>query len=178
METKIVGVVGAGQMGHGIAHVMLRAGHRVVLLDVSQELVESGAKRIIKGLARDVEKERITAEQREQAVTRLKTALMPTVPEIADALSMVGQAGPCRGRHHHRGGDGEVRSQSRGLPLARAALPAGDDLRLEHFFDFHHAPRRRHPAARQVRGPALFQSRAGDEAGGSGAGPSDRARNR
>ena len=65
-------------MGHGIAHVMLRAGHRVVLLDVSQELVESGAKRIIKGLARDVEKERITAEQREQAVTRLKTALMPT----------------------------------------------------------------------------------------------------
>jgi 3-hydroxybutyryl-CoA dehydrogenase len=91
METKIVGVVGAGQMGHGIAHVMLRAGHRVVLLDVSHELVESGAKRIIKGLARDVEKERITAEQREQAVTRLKTALMPKIPKVADALSMVGK---------------------------------------------------------------------------------------
>jgi len=89
METKIVGVVGAGQMGHGIAHVMLRAGQRVVLLDVSQDLVDAGAKRIIKGLARDVEKERMTAEEREQAVTRLKTALMPTVPKVAGVLSML-----------------------------------------------------------------------------------------
>ncbi len=86
METKIIGVVGAGQMGHGIAHVMLRAGHRVVLLDVSQELVESGAKRIIKGLARDVEKERMTAEQREQAVTRMKTAIMPTTKPANSVL--------------------------------------------------------------------------------------------
>ena len=73
METKIVGVVGAGQMGHGIAHVMLRAGHHVILLDTSQAFVDAGAKRIVKGLARDVEKERLTEEQRQQAVTRLKT---------------------------------------------------------------------------------------------------------
>jgi len=73
---QFIAVVGAGQMGHGIAHVMLRAGHRVLLLDVSQELVEAGAKRIIKGLARDVEKARLTAEQREQALTRLKTMTM------------------------------------------------------------------------------------------------------
>ena len=86
METKIIGVVGAGQMGHGIAHVMLRAGHRVVLLDVSQELVESGAKRIIKGLARDVEKERMTSEAREQAVTRMKTAIMPTTKPANSVL--------------------------------------------------------------------------------------------
>ena len=44
-----IGVVGAGQMGHGIAHVMLRAGHSVILLDTSQAFVEAGAKRIIKG---------------------------------------------------------------------------------------------------------------------------------
>ncbi len=86
METKIIGVVGAGQMGHGIAHVMLRVGHRVVLLDVSQELVESGAKRIIKGLARDVEKERMTSEAREQAVTRMKTAIMPTTKPANSVL--------------------------------------------------------------------------------------------
>src|ERR1039458_8353676 len=78
MEIRTVGVVGAGQMGHGIAHVMLRAGHRVLLLDVSQDLVQAGAKRILKGLARDVEKERLTEEQRQQAVTRLKTTTMPT----------------------------------------------------------------------------------------------------
>ena len=74
MEATTVGVIGAGQMGHGITHVMLRAGHRVILLDASQALVEAGAKRIIKGLARDVEKERLTEEQRQQAVARLKTA--------------------------------------------------------------------------------------------------------
>ena len=79
MEAMTMGVIGAGQMGHGIAHVMLRAGHNVILLDASQTLVDAGAKRIIKGLARDVEKERLTEEQRRQAVTRLKTTT-----EIAD----------------------------------------------------------------------------------------------
>jgi 3-hydroxybutyryl-CoA dehydrogenase len=79
-------------MGHGIAHVMLRAGYRVVLLDVSQELVESGAKRIIKGLARDVEKERLTEDLRQQAVTRLKTATMPTKPAMPSPLHYLGRA--------------------------------------------------------------------------------------
>jgi len=80
METKTVAVVGAGQMGHGIAHVMLRAGHNVVLLDTSQALVDAGAKRILKGLARDVEKERLTEEQRQAAAARLKTAIMSIFP--------------------------------------------------------------------------------------------------
>jgi 3-hydroxybutyryl-CoA dehydrogenase len=73
MDTVTVGVIGAGQMGHGIAHVMLRAGHRVLLLDTTQALVDAGAKRIAKGLARDVEKQRVTEEQRQQALARLKT---------------------------------------------------------------------------------------------------------
>jgi len=73
LQNRSIGVVGVGQMGHGIAHVMLRAGHRVTLLDVSQAFVEAGAKRIAKGLARDVEKQRLTEEQRFQAVARLKT---------------------------------------------------------------------------------------------------------
>ena len=74
METVTVGVVGAGQMGHGIAHVMLRAGHFVILLDTAPTLVDVGAKRILKGLARDVEKERLTEVQRQQAAGRLKTS--------------------------------------------------------------------------------------------------------
>jgi 3-hydroxybutyryl-CoA dehydrogenase len=78
MEIKTVAVVGAGQMGHGIAHVMLRAGHNVVLLDTSQALADAGAKRILKGLARDVEKERLTEEQRQHAAARLKTAIIST----------------------------------------------------------------------------------------------------
>jgi 3-hydroxybutyryl-CoA dehydrogenase len=78
LNQPTVGIVGAGQMGHGIAHVMLRAAHNVVLLDTSQALVDAGAKRILKGLARDVEKERLTEEQRQHAVARLKTAIMST----------------------------------------------------------------------------------------------------
>jgi 3-hydroxybutyryl-CoA dehydrogenase len=81
-----IGIVGAGTMGHGIAHVMLRAGHRVLLLDISRDLVEAGAKRISKGLARDVEKERMTAEEREQALTRLKATTMAADLAAADFI--------------------------------------------------------------------------------------------
>jgi len=85
-QGRSVGVVGAGQMGHGIAHVMLRAGHSVVLLDTTETLVDAGAKRIAKGLARDVEKERITAQQREQALARLITATEPAELAGADII--------------------------------------------------------------------------------------------
>jgi 3-hydroxybutyryl-CoA dehydrogenase len=92
---QIVAVVGAGQMGHGIAHVMLRAGHHVILLDASQAFVDAGVKRIIKGLARDVEKERLTEEQRQQAVTRLETTTMPTTKPansiLPEGLRMLGR---------------------------------------------------------------------------------------
>ena len=86
MESKTVGVVGAGTMGHGIAQVMLRAGHRVLLLDMSQDLVEAGAKRVAKGLARDVEKARMTAEERDQALTRLKATTMAADLAAADFI--------------------------------------------------------------------------------------------
>ena len=65
---------------------MLRAGHRVLLLDVSQDFVEAGAKRIAKGLARDVEKERMTAEDREQALTRLKPTTVAADLAAADFI--------------------------------------------------------------------------------------------
>ena len=83
---KTVGIVGAGQMGHGIGQVMLRAGHRALLLDMSQDLVEAGAKRIAKGLARDVEKARMTAEERDQALTRLKATTMAADLAAADFI--------------------------------------------------------------------------------------------
>jgi 3-hydroxybutyryl-CoA dehydrogenase len=78
-----VGVVGAGTMGHGIAQVMVRAGHRVLLLDISQDFVEAGAKKVAKGLARDVEKARMTAEEREHALARLRATTV--VAELAAA---------------------------------------------------------------------------------------------
>ncbi|MGA2475944.1 MAG: 3-hydroxybutyryl-CoA dehydrogenase [Terriglobia bacterium] len=73
METKTVGVMGAGTMGHGIAQVLIRSGYTVFLHDLSQQFLDSGAERIAKGLNRDVEKNRLTGEEREKALSRLKT---------------------------------------------------------------------------------------------------------
>jgi len=65
--------MGAGTMGHGIAQVLIRSGYTVFLHDLSQQFLDSGAERIAKGLNRDVEKNRLTGEEREKALSRLKT---------------------------------------------------------------------------------------------------------
>jgi len=59
-------------MGHGIAQVLVRNGYSVILHDTTSELVGRGAERISRGLARDVEKGRLTAEEKQQAEDRLK----------------------------------------------------------------------------------------------------------
>jgi 3-hydroxybutyryl-CoA dehydrogenase len=68
-----VAVVGAGTMGHGIAQVLVRHGFDVCLTDTAEKFLKAGAERIAKGLARDVEKARLTEEERQQALGRLKT---------------------------------------------------------------------------------------------------------
>jgi 3-hydroxybutyryl-CoA dehydrogenase len=73
LEIRRVGVVGAGTMGHGIAQVLVKSGYSVTLNDVADKFLAKATDRIAKGLARDVEKGRMTVEQREQALGRLKT---------------------------------------------------------------------------------------------------------
>jgi 3-hydroxybutyryl-CoA dehydrogenase len=68
------GVVGAGTMGHGIAHTLLRHGYGVNFHDVSSTALEAAKKRIASGLARDVEKGRLAADEREKALARLSSA--------------------------------------------------------------------------------------------------------
>ncbi|QJU58993.1 3-hydroxybutyryl-CoA dehydrogenase [Sphingomonas sp. AP4-R1] len=65
---NIVGIVGAGQMGAGIAQVAAQAGVTVLLSDVSEEVAAKGKAGIAKQLGRLVEKEKITAEARDAAV--------------------------------------------------------------------------------------------------------------
>ncbi len=75
MQTiKTVGVVGAGTMGHGIAQVLVKNGIPTTLCDVSDVILARAADKISKGLGRDVEKGRMTAEEKEKALARLKTA--------------------------------------------------------------------------------------------------------
>jgi 3-hydroxybutyryl-CoA dehydrogenase len=84
LETKTVGVMGAGTMGHGIAQVLIRSGYTVFLHDLSQQLLDSGAGRIAKGLNRDVEKNRLTAEERDHALARLKPTTVAADLAAAD----------------------------------------------------------------------------------------------
>lgn len=70
----VVGVVGAGTMGAGIAQVCLGAGHEVVLYDVDEAAVERGRGRIADGLERLVSKGRLGAEARDLALLRLRTS--------------------------------------------------------------------------------------------------------
>lgn len=82
MEIRSVGVTGAGTMGHGIAQVLARAGYCVILHDLSQKFVEAATAKIAKNLAREVEKNRLTAEDRQKTLTRLKpTTLISNLAE-------------------------------------------------------------------------------------------------
>jgi 3-hydroxybutyryl-CoA dehydrogenase len=69
-----IAVVGAGQMGSGIAQVAAASGHHVLLNDRSPEFIESGLAGIAKNLDRSVEKQRITAEERIAILGRISPA--------------------------------------------------------------------------------------------------------
>ena len=69
---KTIGVVGAGQMGAGIAQVSAQAGFRVLLSDVDVERATKGKDGIAKGLGRLVEKEKITSDARDTALALIE----------------------------------------------------------------------------------------------------------
>jgi 3-hydroxybutyryl-CoA dehydrogenase len=69
-----IGVVGAGQMGNGIAHVCALAGFHVLLNDIAPERVTEGLATINGNLARQVTRQRISEEQRDAAIKRISAA--------------------------------------------------------------------------------------------------------
>jgi 3-hydroxybutyryl-CoA dehydrogenase len=73
MEVKRMGVVGAGQMGNGIAHVAALAGLEVVLSDVAESLLEKAMATIGKNLDRQVAKGSVSPEDKEKALARIRT---------------------------------------------------------------------------------------------------------
>ena len=79
---RTVGIIGAGQMGAGIAQVCAQGGYEVVLYDASADAVKVAVGRIEKGLARLVEKEAITTEQATDALKKLMPAA--SVSELKD----------------------------------------------------------------------------------------------
>ena len=74
-DIKTVGVIGAGTMGNGIAHVFAKSGYQVVLVDVEQRFIDRGLDTITKNMEREVAKNKLTAEQREAALKSIRTSL-------------------------------------------------------------------------------------------------------
>ena len=75
--SDVIGVVGAGTMGNGIAQVAARAGYDVILHDVQEEFIQRGFAAIEKSLQRDVDKERISADQKKEIVGRIWSTTDP-----------------------------------------------------------------------------------------------------
>ena len=82
MNIKKIGVVGAGQMGGGIALVSAQAGFDVVLQDLEDSFVEQGLATIGKNLQRGVDKGKLTADQKQETLGRIRGT--QHLPDLAD----------------------------------------------------------------------------------------------
>ena len=80
MDIKSVGIVGAGQMGNGIAHVMALAGYDVMLNDISEEALASGVATLERNLARQVTRGKVAEADKAAALARISTTL--TLPDL------------------------------------------------------------------------------------------------
>ena len=87
LMSEIFGVVGSGTMGAGIAQVAARAGFEVVMRDVAQEFLARGMTAIDKSLQRDVDKERISADEKTAIMSRIRTTT--DIGALSDAFIVV-----------------------------------------------------------------------------------------
>ena len=103
-DVKKIAVMGAGDMGHGIAEVALLAGYKVALRDIEQRFVDRGLSRIKESLDKLTEKQKITEENKKAMLANIKTFVdiaeavkdadfvIEAVPEIMDLKKQVFQA--------------------------------------------------------------------------------------
>ncbi|SEK88565.1 3-hydroxybutyryl-CoA dehydrogenase [Sphingomonas palmae] len=138
-----VGVIGAGQMGAGIAQVSAAAGYRVILSDVDQARAEAGKAGIAKRLARDVEKGKIDADARDNLLGRIEA--VGDVGEMADCALVIEAATEREAIKRQifervgkaLGSDAVLASNTSSIPITRLAQAAPDPARFigVHFFN-------------------------------------------
>lgn len=75
MEIKTIGVIGAGLMGNGIAQVAAMSGLQVIMSDIKDEFVQRGLENISKILSRSVDKARMSVEEKDATLDRIKTTV-------------------------------------------------------------------------------------------------------
>jgi 3-hydroxybutyryl-CoA dehydrogenase len=83
MEVKTFGVIGAGQMGNGIAQVAAMSGIQVIMSDIKDEFVQRGMQNITNILGKNVEKGKMTAGEKDAVLGRIKTSI--TLEDMAPA---------------------------------------------------------------------------------------------
>ncbi|HEY4711910.1 MAG TPA: 3-hydroxyacyl-CoA dehydrogenase NAD-binding domain-containing protein [Dehalococcoidia bacterium] len=103
-EIKKIAVMGAGDMGHGIAEVALLAGYKVAMRDIEQRFIDKGLSRIKESLDKLAEKQKITEENKKAMLANIQTFIdiaesvkdadfvIEAVPEIMDLKRQVFQA--------------------------------------------------------------------------------------
>ncbi len=119
-----IGVVGAGQMGNGIAHVCALAGLPVMLLDVKAEPLKRAMATITRNMDRQVNRSLISAEDRDEALARIATTTEYGAFGDADFVIEVG--------------DREGRGEAGDLQAADAASETGLPAGVEHLVDLDH----------------------------------------
>ena len=85
-DLKTIGVIGAGQMGNGIAHVSALAGYDVVLSDISEESLAKGMKAIEHNMARQVGRGQYGQGDMNTALGRIKPTTVLKDHEVADLV--------------------------------------------------------------------------------------------
>ena len=71
LRIKSIGVIGAGTMGNGIAHVSALSGFDTILMDIKDEFVQRGLSTIQKNMDRQVKKEKISQSEMETSMSRI-----------------------------------------------------------------------------------------------------------
>jgi len=86
MAIQTVGVIGAGQMGNGIAHVLSQSGYSVLLNDVNQDALERAIERVRKNMDRQLRSGKISEDEINAAMGRIKTTLDLTELGTSDLI--------------------------------------------------------------------------------------------
>ena len=90
MEIKKIGVLGAGVMGSGIAQVAAQSGFEVMMRDIADEFVQKGLKNIEASLSKGVEKGKVTPEEKEAALGRVKgTTVLEDLKDVDFVIEAV-----------------------------------------------------------------------------------------
>jgi 3-hydroxybutyryl-CoA dehydrogenase len=88
---KSIGVIGSGTMGNGIAQVAARAGFRVLMRDLTEDFLKRGLSTIDKSLQRDVDKNRLSVEEKQEIISRIETTTeldsLRAVDFVVEAIS-------------------------------------------------------------------------------------------